>query len=274
MTDFIRETFPFLYSISTLKLLGGMIIAIFIFFLIQGEELGEAAQATSGVLFLGAIVYGLAYFFLDGFAFADAIAIGLLATIVIVSLGIIIAITKKAKRKAKRKAEVARERAEVARERAEEAERERQAKICPQCGAENAVVRLKDEDVWKPYVFKGFKTIKGRRMEYYQRTVDRIKGCNQCDYRTIEKTNTYDYDVKEMADDEGFCCPKCDARDSVYLKEVVMKDRFASNKEVEETTSRGKKTRYIKVMKLIEEETYACKNCDFTSVATVTKELG
>lgn len=262
MTDFIRETFPFLYSISTLKLLGGMIIAIFIFFLIQVEELGEAAHLTSGVLFLGAIVYGLAYFFLDGFAFADAIAIGLLATIVIVSLGIIIAITKKAKRKA-----------EVARERAEEAERERQAKICPQCGAENAVVRLKDEDVWKPYVFKGFKTIKGRRMEYYQRTVDRIKGCNQCDYRTIEETNTYDYDVKEMAD-EGFCCPKCDARDSVYLKEVVMKDRFASNKEVEETTSRGTKTRYIKVMKLIEEETYACKNCDFTSVATVTKELG
>lgn len=79
--------------------------------------------------------------------------------------------------------------------------------------------------------------------------------------------------MKEIAD-EGYRCPKCDKRDSVYLKDVKVVERYPANKEVTETTSSGKsKTRFIKVMKVIEDETYACKNCDFTSVATVTREL-
>ena len=44
-------------------------------------------------------------------------------------------------------------------------------------------------------------------------------------------------------------------------------------KKVEETTSRGTKTRYIKVMKSLEEEIYCCHNCDFVSLVTVTRDL-
>lgn len=286
MMDFIREMFPFLYTISISKLLVGAIIAVFILGLIATKDIATAF----GFIILGAIIYGLLYYFLDGFELVDALAVTLFAVLALIVIGlissIIMAISKKAKEKAEaeriakeeqeeaeRIAREEREEAErIARKEQEKAERERQEKICPQCGAEDAVHRLKDEDVWKPYVFKGMKTTRGRRMEYFQRTVDRIKGCNQCDYRVVVESNTYDYDVREMAND-GYCCPKCDTKDSVYLKEVVVKDRYASNKEVEETTSRGSKTRYVKVMKILEEETYACRNCDFTSTASVTKEL-
>jgi hypothetical protein len=109
-------------------------------------------------------------------------------------------------------------------------------------------------------------------MESWKIDFENVTGCTQCDYRT-SKVRAYDHNVKEIAD-EGYGCPKCDKSNSVYLKDVKIVERYPANKEVTETTSSGKsKTRFIKVMKVIEDETYACKNCDFTSVATVTREL-
>lgn len=282
MIDFVRDTLPFLYNISEQKLLVGSIITIFVLGLIATRDL----FISVGWIVLSAIIYGVTYYFLDGFKLVDAVSVLLFGIIVLVIIslisGIIMAIKNKIKaerierEKAEEAERIEREKAEkaerVAREEAEEAERERQEKICPACGAEDAIHRLKDADIWKPYVFKGMTTIKGRRMEYFQRTVDRIKGCNQCDYREVIKSDTYDYTVREMADN-GYECPKCDTKNAIYLKGVEVKDRYASSREVEETTSRGSKTRYIKVMKILEEETYACKNCDFTSVASVAKDL-
>lgn len=275
MIDFVRDMLPFLYGISEQKLLIGSIITIFILGLIATRDF----VISIGWIVLSAIIYGITYYFLDGFKLVDAVSVLLFGIIVLVIISLISGIIMAIKNKIKAKAEVkriAREEAEeaerIAREEAEEAERERQEKICPACGAEDAIHRLKDADIWKPYVFKGMTTIKGRRMEYFQRTVDRIKGCNQCDYREVIKSDTYDYTVREMADD-GYACPKCDTKNAIYLKNVEVKERYASSREVEETTSRGSKTRYIKVMKILEEETYMCKNCDFTSVASVSKDL-
>lgn len=277
--DFIRETLPFLYTISELKLLVGLVVFVFISSWIIEKDIGDAFNVTLGVVILGVVAFGLLYFFLDGVSFVDTLAVTLFAIIVLAVLGIIYSIIRAINRNAREKAfanRIVQEEAEkakrIAQEKAEQAEYERQEKICPKCGAENAVHRLKNEDIWKPYVFKGMTTVRGRRMEYYTRSVDRIKGCNQCDYRTVIESNTYDYTVREMAND-GYSCPKCGKQDSIYLKDVVVKDRYASNKEVEETTARGTKTRFIKVMKILEEETYACRNCDFSSVASVAKEL-
>lgn len=149
--------------------------------------------------------------------------------------------------------------------------------ICPQCGSKGTLKELDDEKVYGPYVFKGMvteteqRTGDERRMENWQRHFEDALGCTQCDYHKVYSRD-YNSNVKEIADD-GFCCPKCNERNSVYLKEVKTVDRYQANKEVEEQTARGTKTRYIKVTKVVEEETYACKNCDFTSVATLTKEL-
>lgn len=264
MIDFVRDTLPFLYNISEQKLLVGSIITIFVLGLIATRDL----FISVGWIVLSAIIYGITYYFLDGFKLVDAVSVLLFGIIVLVIISLISGIIMAIKNKIKAKAEVKR----IARKEAEKAERERQEKICPACGAEDAIHRLKDADIWKPYVFKGMTTINGRRMEYFQRTVDRIKGCNQCDYREVIKSDTYDYTVREMADN-GYECPKCDTKNAIYLKGVEVKDRYASSREVEETTSRGSKTRYVKVMKILEEETYMCKNCDFTSVASVAKDL-
>lgn len=149
--------------------------------------------------------------------------------------------------------------------------------ICPQCGSKGTLEELDDESVWGPYVFKGMVTKTDRhtgderRMESWQRHIENVLGCTQCDYHKSYKDKG-NYDVKMIADN-GFRCPKCNEKNSVYLKEVKTADRYQANKQVEEQTARGTKTRYIKITKLVEEETYACKNCDFTSVATLTKEL-
>lgn len=157
-------------------------------------------------------------------------------------------------------------------EKKEKAEKKAAAVRCPKCGADNAIKRLDDEDTIGPYVFNGIINEDGRRMESWKKDFESVTGCIQCDYRT-SKVRAFNYNVKEIAD-EGYRCPKCDKRDSVYLKDVKVVERYPANKEVTETTSSGKsKTRFIKVMKVIEDETYACKNCDFTSVATVTREL-
>ncbi|MBE4952415.1 hypothetical protein INP85_05405 [Haemophilus parainfluenzae] len=154
-------------------------------------------------------------------------------------------------------------------EKKEKAEKKAAAVRCPKCGADNAIY---DEKTSGPYVFNGIINEDGRRMESWKIDFETVTGCTQCDYRT-SKVRAFDYNVKEIAD-EGYSCPKCDKRDSVYLKDVKVVERYPANKEVTETTSSGKsKTRFIKVMKVIEDETYACKNCDFTSVATVTREL-
>lgn len=149
--------------------------------------------------------------------------------------------------------------------------------ICPQCGSKGTLQELEDERVRGPYIFKGMvtetyrRTSDQRRMENWQRHFEDALGCTQCDYHKVYSRD-YNYNVKEMADD-GYCCPKCNEKNSVYLKEVKTADRYQANREVEEQTAKGSKTRYIKVTKLLEEETYACRNCDFTSVATLTKEL-
>lgn len=149
--------------------------------------------------------------------------------------------------------------------------------ICPQCGAKGALKELDDEYVSGPYVFKGMvtkterRTGDERRMENWQKHIEHSLGCTQCDYHKVYE-NELNYNVKEIAD-KGYRCPKCNEKNSVYLKEVKTADRYQANKQVEEQTARGTKTRYIKITKLVEEETYACKNCDFTSVATLTKEL-
>ena len=154
-------------------------------------------------------------------------------------------------------------------EKKEKAEKKAAAVRCPKCGADNAIY---DEDTHGPYVFNGIINEDGRRMESWKIDFETVTGCTQCDYRT-SKVRAFDYNVKEIAD-EGYSCPKCDKRDSVYLKDAKVVERYPANKEVTETTSSGKsKTRFIKVMKVIEDETYACNNCDFTSVATVTREL-
>lgn len=154
-------------------------------------------------------------------------------------------------------------------EKKEKAEKKAAAVRCPKCGADNAIY---DEKTSGPYVFNGIINEDGRRMESWKIDFETVTGCTQCDYRT-SKVRAFDYNVKEIAD-EGYSCPKCDKRDSVYLKDVKVVERYPANKEVTETTSSGKsKTSFIKVMKVIEDETYACKNCDFTSVATVTREL-
>ena len=154
-------------------------------------------------------------------------------------------------------------------EKKEKAEKKAAAVRCPKCGADNAIY---DENTSGPYVFNGIINKDGRRMESWKRDLGTVTGCTQCDYRTSE-VRAFDYNVKEIAD-KGYRCPKCDKRDSVYLKDVKVVERYPANKEVTETTSSGKsKTRFIKVMKVIEDETYACNNCDFTSVATVTREL-
>ena len=154
-------------------------------------------------------------------------------------------------------------------EKKEKAEKKAAAVRCPKCGADNAIY---DEKTSGQYVFNGIINEDGRRMESWKKDFESVTGCTQCDYRT-SKVRAFNYNVKEIAD-EGYRCPKCDKRDSVYLKDVKVVERYPANKEVTETTSSGKsKTRFIKVMKVIEDETYACKNCDFTSVATVTREL-
>lgn len=149
--------------------------------------------------------------------------------------------------------------------------------ICPQCGAKGTLEELDDKNVSGPYIFKGMvtktdrRTGDERRMESWQKHIENALGCTQCDYHKSYK-DKINYDIKFIADN-GSRCPKCNERDSVYLKEVKTADRYQANKQVEEQTARGTKTRYIKITKLVEEETYACKNCDFTSVATLTKEL-
>lgn len=149
--------------------------------------------------------------------------------------------------------------------------------ICPQCGSKGTLQELENERVRGPYIFKGMltetyrRTSDQRRMENWQRHFEDALGCTQCDYHKVYSQD-YNYNVKEIADD-GYCCPKCNEKNSVYLKEVKTADRYQANKEVEEQTAKGTKTRYIKVTKFLEEETYACKHCDFTSVATLTKEL-
>lgn len=149
--------------------------------------------------------------------------------------------------------------------------------ICPQCGSKGTLQELEDEAVYGPYVFKGVvtetddETGDERRMESWQRHFENALTCTQCDYHKVYDRD-FDYNVKKIAD-RGYKCPKCNERDSVYLKEVKSVDRYQANKEVEEQTARGSKTRYIKITKVVEEETYACKHCDFTSVATLTREL-
>lgn len=150
--------------------------------------------------------------------------------------------------------------------------------ICPKCGAKGTLQELDDKCVSGPYVFKGMvtktdrRTGDERRMESWQRHNENALSCTQCDYSKLYvwKPN---FAIKEIADSRYCRCPKCNKLDSVYLKEVKTADRYQANKQVEEQTARGTKTRYIKITKLVEEETYACKNCDFTSVATLTKEL-
>lgn len=150
--------------------------------------------------------------------------------------------------------------------------------ICPQCGTKGSLNELEDEYVSTPYEFKGMVTEEDdeqngeRRMQAWSRDFERAVGCTQCDYHKVYRY-TLDYNVKEMADASYGCCPQCREKNSVYLKDIKTTDRYQANKEVEETTARGTKSRYIKITKVVEEETYACKNCDFTSVATVTREL-
>lgn len=149
--------------------------------------------------------------------------------------------------------------------------------ICPQCGSKGTLQELKDERVRDLYIFKGMvtkterRTGDERRMENWQRHFEDALSCTQCDYHKVYRRD-YNCNVKDIADN-GYWCPKCNEKDSVYLKEVKTADRYQANKEVEEQTARGTKTRYIKITKLVEEETYACRNCDFTSVAMLTKEL-
>lgn len=149
--------------------------------------------------------------------------------------------------------------------------------ICPQCGTKGSLKELEDERVLTPYEFKGMVTEEDdeqdceRRMQAWSRDFDRAVGCTQCDYHKVYRS-TLDYNVKDIAD-KGRRCPQCSEMDSVYLKDIKTTDRYQANKEVKETTARGTKSRYIKITKVVEEETYACKNCDFTSVATVTREL-
>lgn len=121
---------------------------------------------------------------------------------------------------------------------------------------------------------KDFKEEDGitRNMEVFERTRYNVYHCNQCNYKKEIEGGKSKYTPKEIAE-EGYRCPKCNERETVYLKDVKQLERYASNKEVEETTSRGTKTRYIKVMKSLEEETYCCHNCDFVSLATVTRDL-
>ncbi|OOR98071.1 hypothetical protein B0187_09735 [Haemophilus paracuniculus] len=172
----------------------------------------------------------------------------------------------------------------------EEAERKRQEEmkeednfvdallknICPQCGTKESLKKLEDESSSTPYALEGMMTIKDRkqdcerRMQVWTRFSERAIGCTQCDYHKVYY-DTLTYNVKKIAD-YHFECPQCGEED-VYLKDIKATDRYQANKEVIETTARGTKSRYIKVTKVVEEETYACKNCDFTSVATVTTEL-
>ncbi|OOH89065.1 hypothetical protein BMT54_07375 [Pasteurellaceae bacterium 15-036681] len=149
--------------------------------------------------------------------------------------------------------------------------------ICPQCGTKGSLQELEDERVRSPYTFKGLvtkfdrKAKVDRRMETWERKFEDALRCTQCDYHKVYRREV-DYNVKVIADG-GYDCPKCGKIDSVYLKGVIAKECYTSNKEVEEKNSRGTKKRYIKVTKSLEEETYGCRNCDFHSVATVTKEL-
>ena len=150
--------------------------------------------------------------------------------------------------------------------------------VCPSCGRIDSFYKDSEESYTGDARLIGRKNIsneeKGvtRNMEVFERIHHIICRCNKCDHKAETKTTTFTYDARELAID-GYRCPKCDMSKSVYLKNVIQQDRYSANKEVEETTSRGTKTRYIKVMKLIEEETYCCHNCDFVSVATVTRDL-
>lgn len=151
--------------------------------------------------------------------------------------------------------------------------------ICPSCGRIDSFYKDSEESYTGDARFIGRKNIEDneeegviRNMEVFERIHHEIYRCNKCDHKAEANTTTFTYDARELAID-GYRCPKCNTSKSVYLKNVIQQDRYSANKEVEETTSRGTKTRYIKVMKLIEEETYCCHNCDFVSVATVTRDL-
>lgn len=149
--------------------------------------------------------------------------------------------------------------------------------ICPSCNTVGSF----EEDLSKSYFSafrfigrKDFKEEDGitRNMEVFERASHEIRRCNQCNYEDEIDGGKFEYTTKEIVERE-YRCPKCNEWGTVYLKDVKQLERYASNKEVEETTSRGTKTRYIKVMKSLEEETYCCHNCDFVSVATVTRDL-
>ncbi len=152
--------------------------------------------------------------------------------------------------------------------------------ICPSCSTIGSFCEKEDESyISSDARLLGRKNIEDendsdvtRNMEIFERIRHKIYSCNKCSYTTELKKVPLEYNVHEIAA-EGYRCPKCNERNSVYLKEIKQVDRYQANKEVEETNSRGSKTRYIKIMKTIEEETYCCKNCDFVSMAMVTREL-
>ena len=149
--------------------------------------------------------------------------------------------------------------------------------ICPSCNTLGSFEEDPSTRYFSAFRFIGRKDFKkedgiARNMEVFERDLHKVHRCNQCNYEDEIDVSKLKYNPKEIAE-EGYSCPKCNERGTVYLKDVKQLERYASNKEVEETTSRGTKTRYIKVMKSLEEEIYCCHNCDFVSLVTVTRDL-
>lgn len=97
--DFIRDMLPFVYNVSEEKLVIGTIVAIFVLGIIVGD-----AGTGLGFLIISAIVYALAYYFLDGFMFTDAFAVIILCLIILITISIVIAVLNKIKKEAEEKA--------------------------------------------------------------------------------------------------------------------------------------------------------------------------
>lgn len=166
MMDFIRDMLPFIYNVSEEKLVIGTIVAIFVLGLIVGD-----ASTGLGFLITSAIVYALAYYFLDGFMFTDAFAVIILCLIILITISIVIAVLNKIKKDKEEKAEQAKKEAE-----------EKAFYTCESCGEEDALeyVNTTEED---RYIANKEVTEKTAKGNYKTRNVKITKVVEKTHYK-------------------------------------------------------------------------------------------
>lgn len=185
-----------------------------------------------------------------------------------VALVILGAIVERQEKVKARKAEEEEEKAE--------AERERLEKICPQCHAEDAIKRSRNRVDYRLIGKVNEMVLIESPIQYSEATGDKYRvtdevhyTCKYCDYTRTERKESEEIPIR----DGDIYCTKC-YWGTLHWRDTKELDRYQAPKAVEEKTAQGKtKTRNVKCTKVVEEYLFGCDECDFTTTATITREL-